>query len=287
MHLLVHVLEHSFFDTLKLVPFLFATYLAMEAFEHYTGDKTDEIVRRAGVAGPAIGALLGMVPQCGFSAVAATLYSARVVTLGTVIAVFLSTSDEMIPILVAEQAPVMLIAKVLVIKVVVAMIAGFVIDFALRITHRDGDHQTHVHDMCEHEHCNCNDGVLKSAVKHTLQVTFFIFLVSLALDFVIEMVGEESLSNLMAGNPAASVVAAAVVGLIPNCAASVAITELYLQGALSAGAMIGGLLTGAGVGVLVLFRTNRPMKSNVTIAVLLLLIGIVAGGVLTVAGLAL
>lgn len=287
MHLLVHVLEHAFFDTLKLVPFLFVTYLAMEAFEHYTGDKADEMVRRAGAAGPAIGAVLGMFPQCGFSAVAATLYSARVVTLGTVIAVFLSTSDEMVPILVAEQVSVMLIAKVLAIKVIVAMIAGFAIDFVLKFTHRDGDHQTHVHDMCEHEHCSCNDGVLKSAVKHTLQVTFFIFLVSLALDFAIEMVGEESLSNFMAGNPAASVITSAIVGLIPNCAASVAITELYLQGALGAGAMIGGLLTGAGVGVLVLFRTNRPMKSNVAIAALMLLIGIVVGGILTAANLTL
>lgn len=287
MHLLVHVLEHAFFDTLKLVPFLFVTYLAMEAFEHYTGDKADEMVRRAGAAGPAIGAVLGMFPQCGFSAVAATLYSARVVTLGTVIAVFLSTSDEMVPILVAEQVSVMLIAKVLAIKVIVAMIAGFAIDFVLKFTHRDGDHQTHVHDMCEHEHCSCNDGVLKSAVKHTLQVTFFIFLVSLALDFAIEMVGEESLSNFMAGNPAASVIASAIVGLIPNCAASVAITELYLQGALGAGAMIGGLLTGAGVGVLVLFRTNRPMKNNVAIAALMLLIGIVVGGILTAANLTL
>lgn len=284
MHVFIHALEHAFFDTLKLVPFLFITYLAMEALEHKAGEKSEETVRRAGAAGPALGAILGIIPQCGFSAAAATLYSARVVTLGTLMAVFLSTSDEMLPILIAEQASFGIIAKVLLIKLVVAMAAGFAIDFVLRKLHKDGDHHMHIHELCEQEHCDCEDGVLKSAAKHTAHVTLFIFAISLALELVIEGIGEEALAGFIAGNPLFSVVAAAVVGLIPNCAASVAITELYLQGALGAGAMIGGLLVGAGVGLLVLFRTNKPLKSNLAIAALLLAIGVVVGGVLTLAG---
>lgn len=284
MHLFIHAFEHAFFDTLKLVPFLFVTYLAMEALEHYAGEKSEEVVRRAGTAGPALGALLGVVPQCGFSAAAATLYSARVVTLGTLIAVFLSTSDEMLPILIAEQASAGIIVKVLAIKLLVAMVAGFVIDFVLRKLHRDGDHHMHIHELCEQEHCDCEDGVLKSAAKHTAHVTLFIFAISLALELVIGVIGEDVLASFMAGNPLLSVVAAALVGLIPNCAASVAITELYLQGALGTGAMIAGLLVGAGVGLLVLFRTNKPAKSNLAIAGLLLGVGIVVGILLTILG---
>lgn len=313
-HILTHAFEHAFFDTLKLVPFLFLTYLAMEALEHYASDKSEALVRRAGKAGPLVGALLGVVPQCGFSAAAATLYAARVITLGTLIAVFLSTSDEMLPILIAEQVPAALIVKVLAIKVVVGIVAGAVIDAVLRLRHRDKE-RLRIHELCERDHCHCNGdcaaceqdpqlaydyerdeehhhdhagvSIARSALVHTLQVTVFILLVSLALEFIIESVGEEALASFMAGNPAVSVVSAAAVGLIPNCAASVAITELYLEGALGAGAMIGGLLTGAGVGLLVLFRTNRPVRRSLAIAGILFGIGVVVGGLLTAVGLVL
>lgn len=287
MELFIEALEHALFDTLNLIPFLFVTYLAMEALEHRAGEASERAVKRAGAAGPAIGALLGVVPQCGFSAAAATLYAARVVTLGTLFAVFLSTSDEMLPILIAEQAPIELIGKVLGIKIVVGMIVGFGLDAVLRFMSRDGDHHMHIHELCEQEHCDCDDGVLKSALKHTLQVTVFIFLITFVLEVVIDSIGEEALAAWMSGNPALSVIAASLVGLIPNCAASVAITELYLEGALGAGALIGGLLVSAGVGLLVLFRTNRPMKDNFAITAGLLAVGVVVGGVLTLAGLSL
>lgn len=287
MELFIEALEHALFDTLNLIPFLFVTYLAMEALEHRAGEASERAVKRAGAAGPAIGALLGVVPQCGFSAAAATLYAARVVTLGTLFAVFLSTSDEMLPILIAEQAPIELIGKVLGIKIVVGMIVGFGLDAVLRFMSRDGDRHMHIHELCEQEHCDCDDGVLKSALKHTLQVTVFIFLITFVLEVVIDSIGEEALAAWMSGNPALSVVAASLVGLIPNCAASVAITELYLEGALGAGALIGGLLVSAGVGLLVLFRTNRPMKDNFAITAGLLAVGVVVGGVLTLAGLSL
>lgn len=287
MEMIVDVLMEAVADTLKLIPFLFVTYLAMEALEHKAGEHSERAVRRAGAAGPVIGALLGVVPQCGFSAAAATLYAGRVVSLGTLFAVFLATSDEMLPILIAEQAPLDMIAKVLGIKVAVGIVAGFAIDFALRMAHRAGDDRMHIHELCEQEHCDCDDGVLKSSIKHTAQVTLFIFLITLVLGAVIELVGEDALAAFMSGNPALSVVASSLVGLIPNCAASVAITELYLEGALGAGAMIGGLLTSAGIGLLVLFRTNRPMKDNVAIAGVLFAIGVLVGLALTAGGFAL
>ncbi|MDO5042281.1 MAG: putative manganese transporter [Slackia sp.] len=310
-HILAHALEHAFFDTLKLIPFLFVTYLAMEALEHRAGKASEEAVRKAGHAGPAIGALLGVVPQCGFSAAASTLYAARMVTLGTLFAVFLSTSDEMLPILIAEQAPVALIVKVLAIKVVVGMVVGFAIDAALHVMRRDRE-RLRIHELCERDKCHCNGecvacennpelaydyrhdeehehdhagvSIAKSALKHTAQVTLFIFLITLLLEVVMDSVGEEAIAAFMADNPALSVVAASLVGLIPNCAASVAITELYLDGTLGAGAMMGGLLVSAGVGLLVLLRTNRPMRDNIAVIAGMLVIGIAVGGVMTAFG---
>lgn len=314
LHILEHALEHAFFDTLKLIPFLFVTYLAMEALEHHAGERSEEAVRRAGVTGPFIGAILGVVPQCGFSTAAATLYAARVVSLGTLIAVFLSTSDEMLPILIAEQAPFDLVLKILGIKVVIGMAAGFAIDAVLRVRHHAYE-KLRIHELCERDRCHCNgdcaacktdpelaydfehdaehehdhahSSIVRSALVHTLQVTLFVFVVTLLLEIVIDSIGEDALAGFMAGNPVVSVVASCLVGLIPNCAASVAITELYLGGTLGAGAMMGGLLVSAGVGLLVLFRANRPMGRNFAIVGILLLIGVAVGLLLTIAGFAL
>lgn len=365
--ILPHAFEHAFFDTLKLVPFLFVTYLAMEALEHYASSKSIAAVRRAGTAGPIIGALLGVVPQCGFSAAAATLYSARVITLGTLFAVFLSTSDEMLPIMIAAQAPVGFIAEVLAIKALCGLIAGFAIDVVLRLRHHAAE-AMRIHDLCERDHCGCDDendvpsalfdacqkheesaanriddwgaeysneeergaelacasderhecnhahgydrdhahgydrgrdhsrdhvhahsfgAIAKSSLVHTLQVTLFIFLVSLALEIVIDGVGEDALASFISANSNLSVVVSAIVGLIPNCAASVVLTELYLEGALSTGAMLAGLLVSAGVGLLVLFRANRPMRENFLIAAGLVACGVVFGFIVGVFGIAL
>lgn len=357
--ILPHAFEHAFIDTLKLVPFLFVTYLAMEALEHYASSKSIAAVRRAGIAGPVIGALLGVVPQCGFSAAAATLYSARVITLGTLFAVFLSTSDEMLPIMIAAQAPAGFIAEVLAIKALCGLIAGFAIDVVLRLRHHAVE-AMRIRDLCERDHCGCDDesdapsalsdacqkheesaanriddwgaeysngeergaelacasderherdrahdykrghdhsrdhvhahgfgAIAKSSLVHTLQVTLFIFLVSLALEIVIDGVGEDALASFISANSNLSVVVSAIVGLIPNCAASVVLTELYLEGALSTGAMLAGLLVSAGVGLLVLFRVNRPMHENFLIAAGLVACGVVFGFIVGVFGIAL
>lgn len=273
------VLEDSLLDTLYIIPFLFITYLAMEWLEHKTGGKAEAAIQRAGAAGPFIGAVVGMVPQCGFSAAAATLWAGRVITLGTLFAVFLSTSDEMLPIFIAEQVPLEVILKIIGAKIIIGMIMGFLVDAGLRIARRI-DMPLHIHDLCEQEHCHCHDGeggILKSAVKHTLQVTLFIFIITIVLNGMLAIVGEDVLADFLSANPALSVFGSALVGLVPNCAASIVIAQLYVQGVLGSGAMLAGLLVSAGVGLLVLVRTNRHPKENIAIIVGLYAMGVIWG----------
>lgn len=316
-HTLTHVLEHSVGDTLYLIPFLFVTYLAMEWLEHRTAGKTQEAIRHAGAAGPIVGAVLGAVPQCGFSAAAATLYAGRVVTLGTVFAVFLSTSDEMLPIFLAEQVPAATIVKIVGAKIVIGMVMGFIVDAVLRLLRRDRQ-DLRIHELCEQDHCHCNNecatcennpesvyrhhddcaegcdhghhehdhshdhnhgwaGIVKSALVHTVQVGVFVFVITLVLNGVLEVVGEQTLADFLGANSVASVLASALVGLVPNCAASVVIAQLYVEGVLGAGAMMAGLLVSAGVGLLVLLRSNRPMRQNLLIIALMYAIGVAWG----------
>ena len=277
LHELVHILEHSFLDTLKLVPFLFLTYLLMEFIEHKTSSKVKNAIHKSGKAGPLIGGLLGAVPQCGFSASAAGLYAGRVISLGTLIAIFLSTSDEMLPILISEKADVKLILQILGIKVAIGMVAGFIIDFVMKFRKKQAEEEWKIHDMCEHGHCNCEKSIWKSALKHTLQIVFFILIVNVVLNGVIEFVSEESLGNLFFTKPVIGELVAGLVGLIPNCASSVVITQLFLEGVISFGSMMSGLLVGSGVGVLVLFRVNESLKDNLKILALLYAIGVGSG----------
>lgn len=277
LHTLVHVLEHSLLDTLKIVPFLFLTYLLMEFIEHKTTDKVKNVIHKSGKAGPFIGGLLGAVPQCGFSASAAGLYAGRVISLGTLIAIFLSTSDEMLPILISEAVDIKLILQILGIKIVIGMIAGFVIDFVMRHKKTVKNEDWKIHDMCEHEHCHCERSIWKSALIHTLQIVLFILIVNLALNLIIEFVGEESLANLFFTKPIIGELVAGLVGLIPNCASSVVITQLFLEGVISFGSMMSGLLVGSGVGLLVLFKVNESIKENLKILALLYAIGVGSG----------
>ena len=364
MDLLLHFFEHALEDTLALVPFLFATYIALEALEHAAGARANAVVRRAGAAGPVVGALLGVVPQCGFSAMAATLYAGRVVTFGTLVAVFLSTSDEMLPMLVAERVDSGLLFRVLGLKVLVALITGVLADLAIRALRKNarvhaflrrtvlsvrrngmeadvvdqmaegGETAEHICRLCEQDHCGCghdhahthggehghehgNDrgheyadehvagcdhghghdhshaggrfgivgSIVMSAVSHTVQVSLFIFLVTFALVLVLETVGEDALAAFLSGNQLLAVFASALVGLVPNCSASVVITQLYLEGVLGFAPLMAGLLTSAGVGYLVLFRTNRHPRENTVIVVGLFLVACVWGLVFAALGL--
>lgn len=271
---LVHALEHTIEDSVVLILFLFLTYLVMEYLEHRTGEKAKGLIQRAGRLGPFVGSLLGVVPQCGFSAAASNLYVGRVITLGTLIAIYLSTSDEMLPVMISAQAPLETILRILIVKVLVGMTAGFVIDLVFR---PGLEEHHHIHEMCEHEHCECEKGIVRSALKHTVQVGLFILIVGLALNFVLELLGEDVLAGLLLNRPVLGPVLAGVVGFVPNCAASVVITELYLEGVIGFGSMMAGLLVGAGVGLLVLFRVNYHRMENLKIAGLLYLIGVFTG----------
>lgn len=366
MDLLIDILLDAGKDTLSLAPFLLVTYLALETLEHVAGDRVNGAIKRAGAAGPVAGSLLGIVPQCGFSAMAATLYAGRVVTLGTLVAVFLSTSDEMLPLLLAEQVPVQTMAMLLASKALIALVTGFIVDAAIRGLRRNSrahaairrtvlgtaanpahvncahdDHTggdiidevaeagvsaDHIHELCERDHCGCDDdedghghdhnhgrhhdhghagehehhhghdhghshegapvlSIIRSAISHTVQVSVFIFLVTLILVAVLETFGESAIEQFLRGNEALAVLGSALVGLIPNCSASVVITQLYLEGALQLAPMLAGTLISAGVGYLVLFRTNRSARENALFLVMMYVIGAGWGLVLSAFGL--
>lgn len=360
MDLLIDILLDAGKDTLSLVPFLLVTYLALETLEHVAGDSVNGAIKRAGAAGPVVGSLLGMVPQCGFSAMAATLYAGRVVTLGTLVAVFLSTSDEMLPLLLAEQVPVQTMAMLLASKALIALVTGFIVDAAIRGLRRNArahaairrtvlgtaanpahvncahdDHTggdiidevaeagvsaDHIHELCERDHCGCDEdedehghdhshdhghadeherhhdhshsyegapivSIIRSAISHTVQVSVFIFLVTLVLVAVLETFGESAIEQFLRGNETLAVLGSALVGLIPNCSASVVITQLYLEGALQLAPMLAGTLISAGVGYLVLFRTNRSARENVVFLIMMYVIGAGWGLILSAVGL--
>lgn len=270
------LLLDAFLDTIKLVPFLFLTYLAMEYIEHHTGAKTQQVVSKAGRFGPAIGGVVGIVPQCGFSAAAANLYAGRVITVGTLLAVFLSTSDEMLPIFLSHSVEGMVIVKILLIKAVLAVCIGMGIDAVMRIK-RKGDDGLRIVDFCQHEHCHCEQSIVKSAIRHTIKISLYIFVISAALNILLNFIGEDTLGQVLAGQRILAVFMSAVVGLIPNCASSVVITELYLEGVLGTGAMLAGLLVGSGTGLLVLLRVNKHRIQNTKIIVTLYAAGVVCG----------
>ena len=282
---MLEILEDAIIDSVKLIPFLFLTYLLMEYIEHKTKEKTKETIKKSGKYGPFIGALLGIVPQCGFSVSATNLYAARVITLGTLIAVYLSTSDEMLPIFLSEGVAIDIILKILAIKLIIGMIAGFLIDFVIRLKNKGNTEKEKIIDLCEKEHCHCEHGIFKSALKHTINIFIFIFVFTLIINLVIHLIGEENIAGFMLDRPILGPILSGIIGLIPNCASSVIITQMYLANLISIGTMIAGLLVSAGVGLAVLFRTNKGVKENIKITILLYVIGVVSGILLELIGL--
>ncbi len=280
-HLFEHlpeIIEHSVLDTLKIVPFLFLTYLFMEFLEHKSGDAAARWLRRSGKIGPLVGGAMGVVPQCGFSAAASGLYAGRIITVGTLVAVYLSTSDEMLPILISEGAPVSFMLKILGAKLIVGVLAGFSVDFVFRLVRRGKpSEEPQIEEFCEREHCSCGEHFALSALRHTLQITGFILLFTFVLNLIIHGVGEDKLAALVLDRPVLGNLLAAVVGLIPNCASSVVLTELYLSGIVGVGALLSGLLVNAGVGLAILFRNNRPVWDSLRVLALLFAIGAAVG----------
>ena len=284
MHILEHTFIHTIEDNIKLLPFLFLTYLLMEALEHTTGGKVQSRIKNAGKVGPLWGGLLGILPQCGISAAASSLYAGRVITVGTLLAVFLSTSDEMLPIFISAAVPASTVIKILVTKAVIAILSGFIAEFVYVSLFKKKEKDMDIHVVCEEEHCSCEDGVLKSAIRHTLKIFFYILIITFILTLIIEAIGEDKLAVVFQNIPVAGEMIAALVGLIPNCASSVVITELYLSGVIGAGAMMSGLLVNAGVGLLVLYRLNRNWKQNAGIVAALYGFGVFWGVVIEMFG---
>ena len=274
---MLEVIEEAVIDSVKLVPFLFITYLIMEYIEHKTGNKTKNIIKKSGKFGPFFGSLLGIFPQCGFSVSATYLYAGRVITLGTLIAVYLSTSDEMLPIFISEAVPAITIIKILFVKFIIGMIAGFIIDALIRIFNKNENQEEKIEDLCEKEHCHCDHGIVKSALKHTLNIFVFILIITLLINIAIYFIGEERIADFIQINPILGPAITSLIGLIPNCAASVILTQLYLEKVISASTLISGLLVGAGVGLAVLFKTNKGIKENIKVIAILYVIGIISG----------
>lgn len=273
----LHILEDTLIDAVKLIPFLLIAYLIMEYIEHKTTNKTREVIKKSGRFGPFIGSILGAFPQCGFSVTATNLYAGRVITIGTLFAVYLSTSDEMLPILLSEGVSGTLILKILGIKILIGMIFGVIIDLVLNRFYKNKKEENKIESICEHDHCHCENGIWKSAIKHTISILIFIIIISLLLNIIIEIIGEDTLAGLVSDNLILSSFISGLIGLIPNCASSVILTQLYLSNVLSLGAMIGGLLVNAGVGLIILFKVNHNQKENISIVAGLYLIGVISG----------
>ena len=280
---MLDVILDALIDSVKLLPFLFITYLIMEYIEHKTSEKAKNTIKKSGKFGPLIGSILGAFPQCGFSVAATNLYAARVITLGTLISVYLSTSDEMIPIFISEGASIVTLLKILGIKVLIGMIAGFVIDLVLRLRKKD-DEEERIIDLCEKEHCHCDHGIFKSALKHTINIFLFVLIITFVINIIIYFIGEDTIAGFVGSNPILGPVLGGIIGLIPNCASSVILTQLYLENVIPAATMISGLLVGAGVGLIVLFKMNKGIKQNLKITGLLYAIGVVSGIIIQLTG---
>ncbi len=278
-HVLGHGILHTLLDTAKIVPFLFLTYLLMEFLEHKAGGAPERWLRTSGKVGPLVGGVLGVLPQCGFSAAATGFYTGRMITTGTLIAVYLSTSDEMLPVLISSGAPIPTVFKLLATKLIVGIGAGFAID---GITHlllrgKEKAQEPQIEELCERENCDCGDRFVLSALKHTAYITIFLLIFTFILNISIELVGEENIKGLVLNRPVLGSVLAAFVGLIPNCASSVALTSLFVDGVLSSGAVLSGLMVNAGVGIAILFRNNRPIKDSLRVVGILFGISVVCG----------
>ena len=268
------VILDTIVDSLKLIPFLLVAFLIIELLEHKLNNKTKNILTKSKKIGPIIGSLLGVIPQCGFSVMATNLYITRIITLGTLISIYLSTSDEMLIIMISEKVEISLILKILLIKIFFGIVYGLIIDKI--INKKKKDKETN-YELCDEEHCDCNHSILLSAIKHTLHITLFIFIITLIINTIFTLLGDNYLSKILLNNSILSPFITSLIGLIPNCAASVILTELYLNSTISLGALIGGLLTSSGSSLLVLIKNNKNQKENLSIVLLLYALGVLSG----------
>lgn len=272
------VILDTLLDTVRLLPFLFIAFLLIEYMEHKISNKSKKVITKSKKYGPVLGSLLGALPQCGFSVMATNLYVTRIISLGTLISIYLSTSDEMLPILISEKAPINLILKIILIKILLGIIYGILIDILFTKVFKTKEKENF--EICDKEHCHCEEHILLSSLKHTLKIALFILITSFTLNVLFHYVGEEYLSKLLLKNTILGSFITCLIGLIPNCGASVIITELYLNNAISLASLLSGLLSSSGAALLVLFKSNKNIKENIFILSILYLIGVFTGIIL-------
>lgn len=268
---MLEVIQDTLLDTIKLLPFLFVAFLIIEFIEHKLSNKQENIISKSGKLGPIVGALLGAVPQCGFSVLATNLYVTRIISLGSLISIYLSTSDELIPLMISHNAPLMKILSIVSIKVVIGIIFGFLIDLFIRKTTKSD------FVLCEDEDCDCDHSIIKSSLIHTLKIAFFILIITFLINILFHFVDLSFLESALKNNKILTPFIASLIGLIPNCASSVMISELYLNNLISLGTTLSGLLTGSGVAIMVLVRKNKNISENLFIIGLIYIIGVIWG----------
>ena len=272
MNEFIDIVKDTLIDGIKLLPFLFITFVVMELIEHKFGDKLNNKLKKVNKIGPLIGSILGIIPQCGISASASNFYITRVISLGTLISVYLSTSDEMLPILISYNVSILLIIKILLVKFICGLVFGTIIDFIIRKREKED-----IKDFCELEDCDCNHGVLKSSIIHTLKTFGYILIISFALNLIMYYFGEDLLSKVLMKDNPFGVIITSLIGLIPNCSTSILLTELFLKEVISLGKLLSGVLVNSGVGLLILLRFNKNKKENLMIISILLAVGILVG----------
>lgn len=278
------ILHHTLLDTVKLIPFLLIAFLLLEFIEHKMSNKSKKILVKNQKYGPIIGSVLGAFPQCGFSVMATNLFNGRVITIGTLIAIYLSTSDEMLPILISNGTSFKIIVSIILIKVFIGILFGFIIDILFKKKNKVIEVNHEIHEICHDENCHCEDGIIKSSLKHTISIIFFVLIANLLINLVIHYIGEDKISEFISNSNYFTYFLSSLIGLIPNCASSVIITELYLSEMITLGNMLSGVLTGSGIGILVLFRTNKDLKENLLILSLIYLIGVFSGIIIDLLG---
>ena len=275
--IMFEVIKDTVIDTLKLIPFLWLTFYLIEVIEHKYQKKSQNIIKKSGKYGPILGGILGCFPQCGFSVMATNLYITKIISLGTLISIYLSTSDEMLPILLSEKSDIKTILSIIGVKVLIGIIAGIIIDLIFK---KRKEHS--IQEICEHEHCHCEKGILASSIHHTLNTIIFILITSFFINILMNYGLEQYLKNIFHTSSILTPFLSSLIGLIPNCGASIILTELYLNHILSFSSLISGLLTGSGVALLVLFKNNKNTKENLFILFLIYTIGVFSGLILTI-----
>ena len=274
MELILDILLDTFEDVLKIIPFLFIIYLILEWMEQEAGHKMERFLEKHRRLNPLAGTIFGLLPSCGFAGAASSLYATGVISAGTLVAVYLSSSDEMLSIMLSKQTPFHVIAPILGVKLIVGLTAGYLLDLFSR------HNMIHVNEFCEAEHDDHSHGILYSSVMHTIQVTIWLFVITFIFNGIVSLIGEETLYNFIISHPNKSVLVSSLVGMIPSCASSILLTTMYLESVITFPAVCAGLLVNAGSGMLILFRVNRNMKDNMMILFVTWICGLAAGFIL-------